>query len=66
MLCLNATALNGFVHKCYKDSALISLPISLRNSLNIESRPKLNEPKKFLVLSSKMKQMLLTQEIPSH
>jgi len=58
-LCVEGTALNGVINKCYKDSALMSLPISLRNSLKIDFRPELSEPKRFLVLSSKMKEILL-------
>ncbi len=64
VLCVNGTSLNGFLNKCYKNSALMSLPISLRNSFKIRLRPELNEPRKFLVLSNKMKEILLSTQVP--
>jgi glycosyltransferase involved in cell wall biosynthesis len=57
-LCLKGTTFNGVINKCYKNSALMSLPVSLRNSLKIDLRPELIEPKKFLVLSNRMREFL--------
>ena len=58
LLCVEGTSINGVINRCYKGSALMSIPVSVRNSLKIELRPELTEPKKFLVLSNKMKEIL--------
>ncbi len=65
VLCVSGSSLNGVINKCYKNSALMSIPISLRNSLKLELRPELNEPKKFLVLSNKMKEILMSTQVSS-
>jgi glycosyltransferase involved in cell wall biosynthesis len=63
--CVEGSSLQGVINKCYKDSALMSMPITIRNSMSIEYRPELYNPRKFLVLSRSMKETLLNTGIDS-
>ena len=63
--CINGSKLNGIINRCYKDSVLMTTPIAIRNSLNIQLRRDLTYPRKFLVLSHQMVDLLETSGIPS-
>ena len=60
LACVESSSINGVINKCYKGSALMSIPITARNSLGVRFRPELYGPRKILVLSNTMKEKMLS------
>jgi len=63
--CVDGSSYNGVRFRCYKNSAIMSLPLAIRNSCNLESRRDLTKPKKLLVLSRHMKKIMMSTGLMS-
>jgi glycosyltransferase involved in cell wall biosynthesis len=49
--CIETNPIAGLMHRCYRESRLATLPLTLRHLTSKEKRPELMKPQKFIALS---------------